>query len=50
LEYEVQRAVPAKDDASVTVDLASLAQYLRFDPATLTISGTVPVDFSAVDV
>jgi hypothetical protein len=34
-----------KDDASVTVDLASLARYLHFDSRTFTISGTVPVDF-----
>jgi hypothetical protein len=48
--YKIPRAVFGKDDASVTASLASLAQYLHFDPATTTISGTVPVDFPAQDI
>ncbi|KAF3011235.1 hypothetical protein E8E13_011643 [Curvularia kusanoi] len=40
------RSVFGQDDEVVTIDFDTLSEYLRFDPATLTISGTVPGDIS----
>ncbi|KAF1839245.1 hypothetical protein BDW02DRAFT_644053 [Decorospora gaudefroyi] len=49
-EYQIPRTVLTEENESVTVDLAALGNYLRFDSRSLTISGTVPVDFPIQDV
>lgn len=44
------RSVFGQDDEVVTIDFDTLSEYLRFDPATLTISGTVPEDITPTTV
>lgn len=43
---DLPRSIFAKDDEVITVDFASLASKLHFDPTTLTIFGTVPADMT----
>jgi axial budding pattern protein 2 len=49
-EHKLSRDDLATDVESVTADFGSLAEYLHYDPATLTIRGTVPDDFPTEDV
>lgn len=41
------RSIMAKDDEIVTVDFATLSEYMHFNPNTFTIFGTVPTDVSS---
>jgi hypothetical protein len=49
-EYTIPRAVLGADDEKVSIELSSLSQNLRFDPATLKISGAISKDSPAGDV
>jgi hypothetical protein len=40
----LSRSILAKDDEIVTVDFATLSEYMHFNPNTFTIFGTVPKD------
>ncbi|KAF2847974.1 hypothetical protein T440DRAFT_402148 [Plenodomus tracheiphilus IPT5] len=48
--YVVPRTIFAKGDGSVTIDFSALSDNLSFDPATSTISGTIPSDFTPQNV
>ena len=43
-KVDLPPSILGQDDEVVTVDFGPLAAYLRFNPATLAISGTVPKD------
>lgn len=43
---QLPRSILAKDDEVVTVNFATLADHMHFNPNTFTIFGTVPVDVS----
>jgi axial budding pattern protein 2 len=49
-EHKLSRDDLATEVESVTADFGSLADYLHYDSATLTIRGTIPVDFPTEDV
>lgn len=49
-EYQMPRTIFAEEGASVTVSLGTLGDYLHFDPATLLISGTVPIDIQPQNI
>jgi hypothetical protein len=44
-EFVIPRDILVSHDEKLSVELSSLSRYLRFDPTTLTISGTIPKDF-----
>lgn len=45
-KVQLPRSILARDDEVVTVDFATLADHMHFDPTTFTIFGTVPDDMS----
>ncbi|KAF1960115.1 hypothetical protein CC80DRAFT_285326 [Byssothecium circinans] len=48
-EYTIPRSVLVEDGESVSMDLGDLGTWLHFDPAALTIAGTIPNDVSIRD-
>jgi hypothetical protein len=49
-EYTIPREALTEKNGKVSIELSSLSQYLRFNPAMLTISGTIPKDSPAENV
>lgn len=49
-EYHVPQGVLLNSNEDVSVDLSTLSDHLRFDSATLTISGSMPDGFAPQDV
>ncbi|KAJ8111562.1 hypothetical protein OPT61_g5877 [Boeremia exigua] len=45
-KYQLPRSLFAQDNELVTIDFATLADHLHFNPTTFTIFGTVPEDMA----
>ncbi|KAI8933988.1 hypothetical protein NX059_008760 [Plenodomus lindquistii] len=48
--YVVPRTILVTGDEQITIDFSTLSDDLTFDPATFTISGTIPRSFAAQNV
>lgn len=48
-DHHIPRSILASDNEQVDIDLGSLAEWLKFDLATLTVSGMIPRDANIQD-
>ncbi|KAF2653373.1 hypothetical protein K491DRAFT_518142 [Lophiostoma macrostomum CBS 122681] len=48
--YQIPKSILRDENATARLDLRALGEWLKFDPSSFTISGTVPQDFASQSV